>query len=78
MDNEKLRRGKDMADPPKEWLTLQEIADEFSVPLYKVRNTISTLKAINSIATRDRPTDRRILEVHKDSLPTIKQALLGD
>jgi DNA-binding IclR family transcriptional regulator len=78
MDDEKLRRGKNMADTQKEWLTLQEIAEEFNVPLYKVRNTIATLKAINTIATRDRPTDRRILEVHKDSLATIKQALLGD
>lgn len=61
----------------KDWLSLQEIADLLEVPLYRVRNTVATLKAVNSITTRDKPTDRRSLEVNKDSLPTLRQALLG-
>lgn len=61
----------------KEWYTLQEIADSLGVLLYKVRYAVTSLRATGMITARDRPTDKRIIEVHRDSLGTLRQAILG-
>lgn len=67
-----------MSEQNKDWYSLQEVADLFGVPLYRVRAAVATLRATNAVVARDRPTDRRVLEVQKESIPVLRQALLGE
>jgi hypothetical protein len=59
----------------KEWYELQELADEWNVPVTRVRITVANLEPIGAIQTRDRPGDRRFKQVHRDSLETLRKAL---
>jgi DNA-binding MarR family transcriptional regulator len=61
--------------PEKEWYTQQEIADELSVGLDRVRATVSTLSKAGVIKTQRAPRDSRYVLVHSSSIQVIKQTL---
>jgi DNA-binding FadR family transcriptional regulator len=64
-----------MAD--QEWYTIQELADMFGVSYGKVRGAVSALALTGAITARDKPEDRRIVQVHKDSISKVRQASTG-
>jgi DNA-binding MarR family transcriptional regulator len=61
--------------PEKEWYTQQELADEFNVPLDRVRTIVSTLSKAGVIKTQRDPRDSRYVLVHQSSVPIVKQTL---
>ncbi|MBA3822387.1 MAG: hypothetical protein H0X24_00625 [Ktedonobacterales bacterium] len=64
-----------MAD--QEWYTIQELADLLNVSYTKVRNAVATLINIKAVTNRENPQDNRIIQVHKDSLSKVKDAVFG-
>ncbi len=61
-----------------EWLTQEQVAQEIGVPVERVRPVVSALAGIKRIRTMRNIRDRRFLLVHRDEIPTIKQAILSD
>lgn len=65
-----------MAD--KEWSGLQELAEEWSVPIARIRTVVSVLEGTDStFQVRDRPGDKRYKQVHRDSIEKIHRAIFG-
>jgi hypothetical protein len=62
----------------QEWYELAEIADMWSVPITRVRGAVSNLESIGAIQVRERPGDKRYKQVNKDSLATLRKAVLGE
>lgn len=60
-----------------EWLTLADLVKMSGLSMFKVRTTIAALRSTGAIITREKPTDKRVLEINRDSLPTIQNALLN-
>jgi DNA-binding FadR family transcriptional regulator len=58
----------------KEWYTIQELAAMFGVSYSKLRGEINALANINVIKVRSQPGNQKVQEIHKDSIPLIKQA----
>ncbi len=59
----------------KEWYELAELAEEWGVPVTRVRGNVASLEAIGAIKIRDRPGDRRFKQVHRDSVETLRKAV---
>jgi hypothetical protein len=65
-----------MADD-KEWYDMAELAAEWEVPVARVRMATASLEAIKAIVTREKPGDRRVKQVQKQSIETLRIAVLG-
>ena len=61
----------------KQWYDMTELASMWEVPVARVRLAAASLEAIKAIITRDKPGDRRIKQVKKDSIETLRVAVLG-
>ena len=61
----------------QEWYTIQEIADFLAISYSKVRNAVAILTNIKAITSRENPQDNRIVQVHKDSLEKVREAVFG-
>ncbi|MBA3822638.1 MAG: hypothetical protein H0X24_01890 [Ktedonobacterales bacterium] len=64
-----------MADQNKEWYTIQELVELFGSTYAKVRSAVFNFKNTGDITARDNPRDARIVEIHRDSIQKIKQAV---
>lgn len=64
--------------PSEEWLTQEQVAQDIGVPVERIRPVVSALSGIKQIKTMRNIRDRRFLLVHRDAIPTIKQAILSD
>ena len=62
----------------QEWYELADIADMWNVPITRVRGAVSNLESIGAIQVRERPGDQRYKQVNKDSLATLRKAVLGE
>ncbi len=62
----------------KDWYELAELANMWQVPLARVRTAVSNLESLGIIQVRDRPADKRYKQVNKDSLDTLRKAVLGE
>lgn len=61
----------------KEWYTLQELVEMFKLPYPRIRAAVFALRNAGTIKWRDNPTDARVLEIHKDSISSVKAAAGG-
>ena len=61
----------------QEWYTIQELADLLAISYSKVRNAVAILTNIKAITSRENPQDNRIVQVHKDSLEKVREAVFG-
>jgi DNA-binding MarR family transcriptional regulator len=61
----------------KEWYEQQELADEWKVPVARVRQTVASLESAGAIKTRVKPADRRVTQIHKSSIETLRKGVIG-
>ena len=61
----------------KDWYEMQDLADDFRVPVARVRQVVGILEETNQIQVRDRPGDKRYKQVSSDSVATIRKVILG-
>lgn len=61
----------------KEWYDMAELALAWGVPVARVRMAAAFLEPIKAIKTREKPGDRRVKQVHRDSVETLRTAVLG-
>jgi DNA-binding MarR family transcriptional regulator len=66
-----------MALENKDWYDLQALADEWNVPVARVRMHVSSLEAAGVIQTRDKPGDRRYKQVARESVETLRKVAVG-
>lgn len=61
----------------KEWYDQAELAEEWNINVARVRQTTATLDSIGAIETRDKPGDRRVKQISKNSVEKVRIATLG-
>jgi len=61
----------------KEWYDQSELAEEWNINVARVRQATATLDSISAIETRDKPGDRRVKQISKNSIDKLRQATLG-
>lgn len=62
----------------QEWYSLQELATAWNVDRKRVQNTVAVLRRGGFISTRRNPQDEREVQVHRDSVESVKNAILAD